>query len=298
VEKTTNNSVGNLMCSIKSIQNGIFLIDFFENTLKINNKNYEVHLMSVVLRYLDMFRLIPQGEDNAISTQKILERLTANHNYIDLQERTLQRDLEKASRNFPNLENFKPGNGNQKKWYWASAMQFPAMLEEEAIALKLSEMFVASVLPSTTSKLSNYFEQANQCLMRQRGNNWMEKITVAMPSNDYFKNAFAQIDTVFNAIIKNVEFKANYRNTPRIFNPQGLIFEIGSGLLITAFSQNDAHINRQLREDLIIHDINILELKNVELIETKAEVVFGFNLQEYIRTKYPNIAQRKIGFVK
>ena len=254
--------------------------------------------MSVVLRYLDMFRLIPQGKDNAISTQKILERLTANHNYINLQERTLQRDLEKASRNFPNLENFKPGNGNQNKWYWASAMQFPAMLEEEAIALKLSEMFVASVLPSTTSKLSNYFEQANQCLMRQRGNNWMEKITVAMPSNDYFKNAFTQIDTVFNAIIKNVEFKANYRNTLRIFNPQGLIFEIGSGLLITAFSENDAHINRQLREDLIIHDINILELKNVELIETKAEVVFGFNLQEYIRTKYPNIAQRKIGFVK
>ena len=77
--------------------------------------------MSVVLRYLDMFRLIPQGKDNAISTQKILERLTANHNYINLQERTLQRDLEKASRNFPNLENFKPGNGNQNKWYWASA---------------------------------------------------------------------------------------------------------------------------------------------------------------------------------
>jgi hypothetical protein len=82
----------------------------------------------------------------------------------------------------------------------------------------------------------------------------------------------------------------------RLFYKICVLFSVAGS--ITAFSQNDAHINRQLREDLIIHDINILELKNVELIETKAEVVFGFNLQEYIRTKYPNIAQRKIGFVK
>jgi hypothetical protein len=249
--------------------------------------------MRVALRYIEMFRVIPQGIERAISTQKILNILQNDMRHEDLQERTVQRDLINASNNFFNLKSY--SIGNQNLWYWESAMQFPAMLEEEAIALKLNEMFIASLLPSTATQLANYFHQADQCLMNKKGNNdWMKKITVALPSNDYFTNAFKQIDSVFNAIIKNVEFHAYYRNQKRKFNPQGLIFEIGSGLLITAFSKDDSYTS----EHHNIYDINILELYDVELTNDYASVVFNFDLQAYIDEKYPSVEHRKIGFVK
>jgi hypothetical protein len=215
-----------------------------------------------------MFNLIPVGEENAVSTQYIFNKLKDDYRYDDVQERTVQRDLEKTLSHLHALECI---TGNPNRWYWNRHLQFPMMSIDEALAFKLNEMFIQPVLPTTCKRLEGYYQQANDRLGNKLGA-WAEKIRVTMPTQSSSMNKmFEQLDVVAAALVHEKQFSANFINNEScLFNPLGLLFKLGNATLVATIG-NDSRVLK----------LSLFEFENAQMTGNDVITPRNFNLDDY-----------------
>lgn len=229
--------------------------------------------MDAVLRYYETFNLIPVGEQNAISTPVLLEKLKERGCQISL--RTLERDLVRISGAhglFPlgSSENTKP-----TRWFWTEHLQFPMMSLDEALTFKLAEMFVDPVLPfSLRDRLAPYFKQADDRLVKGNLDHWASKFKIVLPESDSspFPKMMASLSVISDALIRNFKFKATLHGMDAdcLVNPFGMVLKLGD-VYVVATVNNDTEIRK-------------LPLYNfVSATLTDEPVIFpeGFDLNDY-----------------
>ena len=225
-----------------------------------------------LFRYYEMFCMIRKGEKNAISTAEILRRLNTKVLYQNVKIKTVQRDLMKIcdqgeNSMFPLKYTVE---GRAYKWYWNEQFQFPMMTIDEALAFKLNEIFIQPVLPTSCRILESYYQQANKTLTHNKSNAWAEKIRIKMPKeSSLMSRMFDQLDIVAGALVHEKQFSADFNNKSCLFNPLGLLFEVGNATLVTTIDNNE------------ILKLSFFQFENAKITENDVVIPQNFNLDDY-----------------
>jgi hypothetical protein len=225
-----------------------------------------------IFRYYEMFCMIKRGEENAISTSQILQTLNNTEKYKHVKKRTVQRDLLRISdqgenSRYPLRITYK---GKANYWYWDRNCQFPMMTVDEALAFKLNEMFIQPVLPTSCQILESYYQQANQTLTRNGAGAWAEKIRVTMPAQPFINKMFEQLDVVAAALLHEKQFSANFNDEYCLFNPLGLLFELGNATLVATIGNDDEVLK-----------FSLFEFENAQMTGNDVITPRNFNLDDY-----------------
>lgn len=133
-------------------------------------------------RFKALLQMIPRAPDS-ISTDRLLEKLSAAGFDVDL--RTLQRDLKDLG------ESGEFGLGSEKKgresarWQYLATTPvtiFPSLDDHTALAFRLADAFLQSLMPPETVKaLRPFVEEAGRHLSKRRhavAGKWQDKIHV------------------------------------------------------------------------------------------------------------------------
>ncbi len=233
------------------------------------------------LRLIRTLQLIPRHSAKSqrkIGTGELLERLEQSGFSINL--RSLQRDLQKLSEQFPGLRN--DGNRDALGWYWeegAELLDIPAMDPAMALSFKLAEKFLSPVMPAQIEALRPYLDAAQHSLGQR--SNWLDRIHIEPRSMPLIPAAIdpTVLDTVHRALIEQKRLRARYR--PREgeaaeyeLNPLGLVLRHEVTYLVaTAWDFTDPRH----------YALHRFDGEHMELLETPARSPEGFDFGEYIR---------------
>ncbi|MBS8230259.1 MULTISPECIES: helix-turn-helix transcriptional regulator [Marinobacter] len=169
-------------------------------------------MSDVAMRWLEMLRLIPRSP-RKIDALALQSKLAEQGYRIGL--RSLQRDLQDASRRFPLLcdEEQRPF-----RWYYPRDYVFdlPAMTPPVALAFSLLNQHTAHLLPLTAKEqLMPWFSRANAVLDAQPNglSEWRDKVRV-IP--DWMPTLPPTIDpvvleTIHTALLQRVQFEGWYQ---------------------------------------------------------------------------------------
>lgn len=197
--------------------------------------------------------------------------------------RTIQRDLKTLSAIFPLLED---DQARPYGWSWArdaKVLDIPGMEPPAALTFHIAENFLSAQLPLATVKyLQPHFQRAREVLNSTTADgyrSWTDKVRILprglplMPAevNDRVQNI------VYQALFEERRFQAGYR--PRgqdglseyEVNPLGLVFRQGVTYLVATLWEYDDVVQ------LALH-----RFQHVELLEDRASVPDGFDLDDYI----------------
>lgn len=227
-----------------------------------------------------MLRLIPRHPAK-ITAKQLTERLEAEN--FTITKRTVERDLQTLSESFPLLadERDKPYG-----WSWqkdARTFDVPGMSNAEALAFRMVELHLASLMPASTLALLNpYLRAAQQRLDQTAGNParaWLDKVRVAQPAQALQAPAVdpAVQETVYEALLQEKQLQIAYQKraeTETVDYRVHLLGIVPRGpiiyLVCTLFDFPDARL-------LALHRI-----RSAEMLMTASKMPEGFSLDAYL----------------
>jgi hypothetical protein len=242
-----------------------------------------------LVRFFEILSHLKVGEQNAISTPNLLQLLNMGKPSL-IRARTLQKDLAEMMMDNQNIfplisineereNDF--NNRNHKKertnrWYLEKRLQFPKMSVDEAVAFKLTEMFVDPVLPKGLSnRISDYFEMANDVLNVNGEQNWLNKFHVEIPeTRDFmFSELLDSFPLIVDSLVGSFQFKAKFNGIESIFNPLYFVITLGDGILIATY-QNKSEIK----------EFPIYGFSDIEVLTDSVVIPKGFDIDNHKST--------------
>lgn len=188
--------------------------------------------METLLRHWHMLRLLPR-HPRKISTADLESALDSAG--FPTSRRTIQRDLDKLSTEFPLVS-----DGNKPAgWSWqasAAAFDIPGMDTAAALTFQMVDTYLRRLLPQgCLQALQPHLARAEQLLEQLEGGglkNWPDKVRIVQRTQSLQPPVIdaAVVDVVYEALFHDRQFLGCYHSrndgTRREFvvNPLGLIF--------------------------------------------------------------------------
>lgn len=189
-------------------------------------------MSKTAVRYLTMLRMVPRYP-KAITTTELASRLDEQGFSVTM--RSIQRDLEKLSTDFPLLV-----DETSRPFQWSFDREatmdiIPALDLPAALTFELARAYLRPMLPPRAlSHLKPHFDEAHRTLLRERNplGQWPNRVRVI---NRGLGGKRPEIDadvleTVTEALLREYRCKLTYqaRNWPEpaeiVVHPFGLIF--------------------------------------------------------------------------
>lgn len=236
-------------------------------------------MSNTAVRYLTMLRMVPRFP-KSITTTELAERLD-DHGFT-VTMRSIQRDLEKLSIDFPLLvdEDTRPFRWSFQRD--ATIDIIPALDLPAALTFELARAYLSPMLPPRAlSHLKPHFDEAHRTLLRERNplGQWPNRVRVI---NRGLGGKRPDIDadvleTVTEALLREYQCQLTYRarnwpepETIRV-HPFGLIFRDPNVYLIGTIE------GREGIRQLVLHRASA-----GELVEESVERPDDFDLDLYI----------------
>ncbi|MBT4288112.1 MAG: WYL domain-containing protein [Deltaproteobacteria bacterium] len=239
-------------------------------------------MKDTTMRYLATLVMIPR-EPSTIDAGIITEKL--NEQGYEVTIRTVQRDLVKLSAKFP-LVRTKNIDSNAFLWSWSESsamLDIPRMSPLTALTFTLVESYLRHLLPKPIlSFLNHHFERAKALLDKLQSTHyfkWYEKFRIIQWGPDYTPPKINEnvIDVVYNAILNEKQFIANYKTkTGKILkkivvNPLGMVFRREINYLVCTY--------RGVSE---IRQLPLHRFQKVVPLDQQRMIPDGFNIDDYI----------------
>jgi len=235
-------------------------------------------MSDTTLRYLAVLRQIPVYP-KMLSTQSIAERLN-NQNIFKFSLRTLQRDLTKLSLLFPiTCQEI----GKRYDWFWRdpdALTQIPEMNPSAALALRLVEDYMSSLLPVAASQqLTPYFNRAKQVLKEIKLGKWSNLIyLVNNPSLLQSPAIKPPVQaTVYEALLDSKQLEIVYRNKIRretrtyCLQPFGIVVKDGTFYLVAGSGGYDEPNHYCLHR-----------IQSASILPNEVSIPHDFDLKAYV----------------
>jgi hypothetical protein len=202
-----------------------------------------------LIRFFEILSHLKVGEQNAISTPNLLQLLNMGKPSL-IRARTLQKDLEQMFdyyslfqlRMVKEPERDDDGKvickNHINEWFLDRKLQFPKMSVDEAVAFKLTEMFVAPFLPkSLLDRISGYFKEADKLLDGNNEQKWLNKFHVEIPeTRDFmFSELLDSFPLIVDALVGSFQFKAKFNGVESVFNPLYFVITLDDGILVATY---------------------------------------------------------------
>ena len=192
------------------------------------------------LRYLKLLSCLPRHPDR-LSTKALQSKLERDNPEHSVSLRTMQRDLERLSSIFPIscIE-----RGRAKYWFWTekdALTQIPDMGAPTALALRMAEEYLQSVLPPPTLDLLRpYFKRARAVLADTELGAWTSKVRTIHRGPELIPPVVPREvhDTVHEALLGGKQVRVMYRRrgstapSERLLHPVGLVTRAGIVYLV------------------------------------------------------------------
>jgi len=238
-------------------------------------------MSNTAVRYLTMLRMVPRYP-RSITTTELASRLEEQGFSVTM--RSIQRDLEKLSADFPLLvdENSRP-----YRWSFdrnATMDIIPALDLPAALTFELARAYLSPMLPPRAlSHLKPHFDEAHRTLLRERNplGQWPNRVRVInrglggeRPSIDA-----DVLEAVTEALLREYQCKLTYqaRSWPEpeeiVVHPFGLIFRDPNVYLIGTIE------GREGIRQLVLH-----RATGGEVVEEVIERPQDFDLDLYIHS--------------
>lgn len=230
-------------------------------------------------RLLLVLRMVPRR--GRISTTEILSRLKSEYD-IEIDLRTVQRDLVDLSRTYPLLSDDKRPAG----WSWskdALSFDLPIMDPLAALTFRMVRDSMTQMLPrAALASLDCYFRTADDRLKKLpdlRLSHWPDKVRVVSRSLTLEPPEVdeALLDSLYEALQSEICFEVEYRTRSGrgkkyVANPLGLVFVDNLIYLVATLNDHNDPVQ------LLAH-----RMKSIKLLPDKpVSVPQGFRLQGYI----------------
>ncbi|ORJ60531.1 helix-turn-helix transcriptional regulator [Geothermobacter hydrogeniphilus] len=236
--------------------------------------------METLLRHWQMLRMIPRYP-RRVSTSEIEQRLDSRG--YTTTRRTIQRDLDKLSREFPLVTDGRKPSG----WSWqqdAEVFDVPGMDSSAALTLRMVETFMLRMLPGQCVRsLDGHFRRAASILdeLSDSGHSsWPEKVKLVSRTQPLLPPDIPEqvLDVITEALFRDRCFSGNYRaavdnrEKKLLFHPLGLVF---SDAVIYLVARIDGY------ED--VRHFALHRFVTTERLEQPVERPAGFDLDRHIR---------------
>jgi len=238
-------------------------------------------MSNTAVRYLTMLRMVPRFP-KAITTSELAGRLDDHGFKVTM--RSIQRDLEKLSADFPLLvdEDSRP-----YRWSFdrnATMDIIPALDLPAALTFELARAYLSPMLPPRAlSHLKPHFDEAHRTLLREKNplGQWPNRVRVINRGLGGERPAIDAdvLETVTEALLREYKCKLTYqaRNWPEpeevVVHPFGLIFRDPNVYLIGVIK------GREGTRQLVLHRATA-----GELLEEPSDRPEDFDLDLYIRS--------------
>lgn len=238
-------------------------------------------MSNTAVRYLTMLRMVPRYPKSITSTE-LAQRLEEQGFRVTM--RSIQRDLEKLSVDFPLLV-----DESARPFQWSfdreAAMDIiPALDLPAALTFELAKAYLTPMLPPRAlSHLQPHFDQAHRTLSRERNplGQWPNRVRVINRGLGGRRPAIDAdvLETVTEALLREYQCKLTYqaRNWPEpeeiTVHPFGLIFRDPNVYLIGTIE------GREGIRQLVLH-----RASTGELVEQPVERAEDFDLDLYIHS--------------
>lgn len=231
-------------------------------------------------RQWKMLRLIPRHPAK-ITAKLLTEKLEAEN--FAVTKRTVERDLQTLSENFPLLadERDKPYG-----WSWqpnAKSFDVPGMSNAEALTFRMVELHLKPLMPASTLALLNPYFGTAQHRLDQAGDNpahaWLDKVRVAQPTQTLHAPVVvpAAQEKVYEALLHERQLQIAYQKRGEAdlvdyrvhllgIVPRGQVIY----LVCTLFDFQDVRL-------LALHRV-----RSAEMLEAPTRVPEGFSLDTYL----------------
>ena len=238
-------------------------------------------MSNTAVRYLTMLRMVPRFP-KSITTTELAERLEGHDFSVTM--RSIQRDLEKLSADFPLLvdETSRPFRWSFQRD--ATMNIIPALDLPAALTFELARAYLSPMLPPRAlSHLKPHFNEAHRTLLREKNplGQWPDRVRVINRGLGGQRPAIDAdvLETVTEALLREYQCKLTYqaRNWPEpeeiVVQPFGLIFRDPNIYLIGTIG------GREGVRQLVLH-----RATNGELVEAPVERPEDFDLDLYIHS--------------
>ncbi|KPQ01691.1 MAG: putative transcriptional regulator [Marinobacter sp. HL-58] len=238
-------------------------------------------MSNTAVRYLTMLRMVPRFP-KTITTTELAERLDGHG--FEVTMRSIQRDLEKLSADFPLLV-----DESTRPFQWsfdrdATMDIIPALDLPAALTFELARAYLSPMLPPRAlSHLKPHFDEAHRTLLREKNplGKWPDRVRVINRGLGGRRPAIDAdvLETVTEALLRDFRCKLTYqaRNWPEpeviIVHPLGLIFRDPNVYLIGTIE------GREGIRQLVLHRATA-----GELVEQPVERPEDFELDLYIHS--------------
>lgn len=238
-------------------------------------------MSSTAVRYLTMLRMVPRFP-KAITTTELAKRLEEQDFSVTM--RSIQRDLEKLSADFPLLV-----DESSRPFGWsfdrdATIDIIPALDLPAALTFELAKAYLTPMLPPRAlSHLQPHFNEAHRTLSRESNplGQWPNRVRVINRGLSGSRPAIDAdvLETVTEALLREYQCKLTYqaRNWPEPqdinVHPLGLIFRDPNVYLIATID------GREGIRQLVLH-----RATTGELVEQPIERPEDFDLDLYIHS--------------
>ena len=238
------------------------------------------HQHNTLFRYLTLLQLIPRSPGYR-STPTLQALLEERGFHVDL--RSVQRDLEKMSNNFPLL-----CDKSQKPYRWSFDPAFksnlPALDTPTALTLVLAEEYLKGLLPhAATTQLSNQFVAARKYLEQLKENGFSDwtrhvkaipngKALIPAPIN---QSIWADVtDALLKGIALDVVYLSRTKAEEQNFtlHPLGLVAKYSVTYLLATVNDYD---------DIRHFALHRIKQSKESRADYKANP--GFNIDEYLK---------------
>jgi predicted DNA-binding transcriptional regulator YafY len=227
-------------------------------------------------RQWGLLRRIPRYP-RRISTSDLHASLS---NQIDVSLRTIQRDLQALSVEFPlNVEN----EGRKQFWFWtadAAQLEIPGMTGSMAATLLLAREYLQPILPaSVLNDLNPFFNRAKEVLEPTKLSHWNKKVRILErgPMLIAPRVNSEVLDVVHQGLLQEKQIRGRYKGRNKdkhkeyVLNPLGMVVKGGVFYLVVVF---DGH--EDIRQ-LALHRMNKAELLDEDVVVPK-----GYSLKHYV----------------
>lgn len=238
-------------------------------------------MSSTAVRYLTMLRMVPRFP-KTITTTELAQRLEEQDFSVTM--RSIQRDLEKLSVDFPLLV-----DESARPFLWsfdrdATIDIIPALDLPAALTFELAKAYLTPMLPPRAlSHLKPHFNEARRTLSRENNplGQWPNRVRVINRGLSGSRPAIDAdvLETVTEALLREYQCKLTYqaRNWPEpqdiTVHPLGLIFRDPNMYLIGTID------GREGVRQLVLH-----RATTGELVEKPVERPDDFDLDLYIHS--------------
>ncbi|HEV8078223.1 MAG TPA: WYL domain-containing protein [Marinobacter sp.] len=238
-------------------------------------------MSNTAVRYLTMLRMVPRFP-KAITTTELASRLEEHG--LSVTMRSIQRDLEKLSADFPLLV-----NEATRPFQWSFDREatmdiIPALDLPAALTFELAKAYLSPMLPPRTlSHLKPHFDEAHRTLLRERNplGQWPNRVRVINRGLGGLRPAIDAdvLETVTEALLREYQCKLIYqaRNWPEpeeiAVHPFGLIFRDPNVYLIGTIE------GREGVRQLVLHRATTGELVEKPVVRQE-----DFDLDLYIHS--------------